>query len=138
MDFKKTIIATLCGAALGILAPWPGLGPLMSALYVKTIEKGLVMGKKAIDIHFPHNENDKELEKGRGVNVVVQQSRGVEVAFKSTEAEKMSAAVREVEDRRKAKEFPSQVTARFSDIKIQENTPPRNIKKDKGKRKTTR
>ena len=53
LDTKKTIAATVLGAASGILAPWPGLGPLMSALYVKAVEKGLKLGKGAMDVYFP-------------------------------------------------------------------------------------
>ncbi|MBP9792092.1 MAG: NADAR family protein [Rickettsiales bacterium] len=94
LDLQKTIVATLLGAVSGMLAPWPGLGPIMSALYVKGVEKGLKLGKKAMDIHFPKKETEEDAKqsKDRGVNVVQQQGKGVEVVGVNKETEKVQAA----------------------------------------------
>jgi N-glycosidase YbiA len=81
LNTKQTIAATLLGAASGLLAPWPGLGPLMSALYVKAIEKGLKLGKKAVDVYFPQKDKQPDAtHQTRGVEVLERQKqRGVEV-----------------------------------------------------------
>jgi predicted NAD-dependent protein-ADP-ribosyltransferase YbiA (DUF1768 family) len=120
LDLKKTIIATLLGAASGMLAPWPGLGPIMSALYVKGVEKGLKLGKKAIDIHFPKKETEEGIKqsKDRGVNVAQQQTKGVEVAVvdKRREVAKVGAgfsndSFASQETRRRLESLAHQVTA---------------------------
>lgn len=90
LDGKKMIAAVLLGAASGALAPWPGLGPIMSALYVKGVEKGLKLGKQSIDAHFPKLGGDKPdkkaLQQGQGVDVLHErqhQRGGIDVVAES-------------------------------------------------------
>lgn len=82
LDRNKTIMATVLGAVSGALAPWPGLGPLMSALYVKAVEKGLQLGKGAIGLNFPKKEEEKKEtpKQPSGVEVMQhEQKRSVDV-----------------------------------------------------------
>ncbi len=93
LEGNKKIAAVLLGAAAGALAPWPGLGPIMSALYVKGVEKGLKLGKKSIDAHFPRGKDidshKKDTQKEHGVEVLQERQQGVKVAAATTKAESM-------------------------------------------------
>lgn len=116
LEGKKMIAAVLLGAASGALAPWPGLGPIMSALYVKGVEKGLKLGKKSIDAHFSrgneNNSNKKVDAKRQGVEVLQERQRGVDVMASTVQQKEVKLAS---SDRLKA--VPASLSSGVGDTK---------------------